>query len=299
MYDFIIIGGGPAGLGAAIYASRFGLKTLVLTKERYGLLATTHLVENYPSFKSISGAELMEKIDEHAQSFGAEIKDEEVIEVKKQNSTFKVKTHENEYSAKAILFATGTIKRKLDAKGEEKFMGKGVSYCATCDAAFFKDKVVGVVGGSDSAAKEALMLTEYAKKVYIIYRKQEIRAEPINKKRVEENKKIEIIPNTNVVEIKGDKVMKSVIFDNGKEFVLDGLFVEIGHMANTKLAGDIGVKLNENKEIIVNRNSETNVKGIYAAGDVINTEWKQAITAVSQGCTAAYYAYNLIKGQAK
>lgn len=194
-----------------------------------------------------------------------------------------------------IVVATGSERRKLGIPGEEEFTGKGVSYCATCDGPFFKDKVVCVIGGSDSAAKEALFLAQIAKKVYIIYRGEEIRAEPINKKRVYENDKIEIIYKTNITEIKGDGSVKSVIFDNRQEFEVDGVFIEIGSIPASDIVKDIGVDLNHKKEIIINRKSETNIPGIYAAGDVADAPFKQAITGVAEGVIAAYAVFDYLK----
>ena len=184
---------------------------------------------------------------------------------------------------------------KLGIPGEEEYAGRGVSYCATCDGPFYKDKVVCVIGGSDSAAKEALFLAQNTKKVYIIYRGEDIRAEPINKKRVFDNKKIEIIYKTNVVEIKGEGNVKSVVFDNGNEFLVDGVFVEIGSIPNSDLAKRIGVETNEKGEIKINRKSETNITGIFAAGDVADAPFKQAITGVSEGVIAAYSAFDYVK----
>jgi thioredoxin reductase (NADPH) len=183
----------------------------------------------------------------------------------------------------------------LGIPGEEEFAGRGVSYCATCDGPFYKDKTVAVIGGSDSAAKEALFLAQSVKKVYIIYRGEEIRAEPINKKRVFQNNKIELIYKTNIVEIKGDGIVKAVIFDNGKEFEIDGVFIEIGSVPNSKLAKRIGVEINAQGEVKINRKSETNIPGIFAAGDVADAPFKQAITGVSEGVIAAYSAFDYVK----
>ncbi|TFG03039.1 MAG: thioredoxin reductase, partial [Promethearchaeota archaeon] len=178
---------------------------------------------------------------------------------------------------------------------EEEFAGRGVSYCATCDGPFFKDKVVCVIGGSDSAAKEALFLAQNCSKVYIIYRGEEIRAEPINKKRVSENDKIEIIYKTNVTEIKGNQHVTSVVFDNGDEFKVDGVFIEIGSIPNSGIAKKVGVQTNNKGEIKINRKSETNVEGIFAAGDVADAPFKQAITGVAEGVIAAYSAFDFLK----
>ncbi|HIH34653.1 MAG TPA: FAD-dependent oxidoreductase [Nanoarchaeota archaeon] len=300
-YDFVIVGGGSAGYPAAIYAARFGLKTIVITKERGGLLTTTHVVENYPGFIRLSGPELMQHMEDHVKDYDVPIVDDEVVDIGKEGDYFIVKARESQYKAKAVLLATGTERRKLNVPGEKEFYGKGVSYCATCDAPLFKGKVIGVVGGSDSAAKEALLLAEYGSKVYIIYRGDEIHPEPINMRRVEENEKIEVIPRTNVLEVKGDKFMTHVVLDkpqNGdKNFKLGGLFIEIGHLPQSELAKRLGAKLNQKGEIIIDRLSRTSVPGVYGAGDVADMEWKQAITGAAEGCVAAYSAYEYISGK--
>ncbi len=300
-YDFVVVGGGSAGYPGAIYAARFGLKTIVITKERGGLLTTTHVVENYPGFIRLSGPELMQHIEDHVKDYDVPIIDDEVVDIEKDGDYFIVKAREAQYKAKTILLATGTERRKLKVPGEKEFYGKGVSYCATCDGPLFKGKVIGVVGGSDSAAKEALLLAEYGSKVYIIYRGEQIHPEPINMRRVEENPKIEIIPRTNVVAIKGDKFITHVLLDKpysgSKEFNLGGLFIEIGHLPQSSLAKKLGVKLNEKGEIMIDRLSRTNVPGVYAAGDVADMEWKQAITGAAEGCVAAYSAYEYISAK--
>lgn len=298
MYDLIIIGAGSAGLSAAIYSRRFLLKTLVIGQLMGGLLTTTHLVENWPGEKSIMGLELMNKIEEHARAFGAEIINDKITELKKIKTGFKIITESDSYETKAIVISTGTIHRRLGVPGEGEYSHKGVSYCASCDAAFFKNKIVAVVGGSDSAVKEALLITEYAKKTYIIYRKNKLRAEPINIERL--NKKIsegkaEVIYDTNVIKINGDsKKMTGVELDTKKELKLDGLFIEIGLLPQNDLAKSIGVKLNSKEEIITDKKSKTNVPGVFAAGDCTDSEVKQAITASAQGVIAAFSAYEYI-----
>ena len=304
MYDLIIIGGGVTGLGAAVYAARFNLKTLILAKRKGGLIQDTHLVENYPGIKRMSGLEMVQKFEEHVKDYEVEYLEDALVKAKikgeKDKCTYLVKTENGkEYESKTLLFATGTKRKKLDIPGEKEFTNKGVSYCATCDAPLFKNKVVGVVGGSDSAAKEALLLAEYAREVYIIYRGEKIRAEPINLKRVEQNRKIKVITNTNVTEVKGETMLKKAIFDkkyNGKkELELEGLFIEIGHIVESEIAKTLNVKVNEKNEIIIDTDSKTNVKGVYAAGDVTNREFKQAITGVAEGVIAAFSAYTYIK----
>ncbi len=298
IYDLAIVGGGPAGLSAAIYAARYRMSCIVLAREPGGTVVNTHLIENWPGEQSLSGMELMQKIQDHVTSLDVEIKMTEVSSIKKAKN-FLLSSDEGKFEAKSILLCTGTKHRNLEVPGEKEFTGKGVSYCATCDGAFFKDKVVCVVGGSDSAAKEALFLSEHAKKVFIIYRKEKIRAEPINAERVDKNKKIEIINNTNVLEINGEMMVTGVTLDKAykgsKELKLDGVFVEIGKLPKSELAKELGVKLDKSGEIIVDTDMNTNVEGVYAAGDVISGGFKQAITAAAQGVTAVSTAFNYVK----
>ncbi|MBI2631981.1 FAD-dependent oxidoreductase [Candidatus Pacearchaeota archaeon] len=308
-YDFIILGAGVTGLAAAMYGARLGLRTLCLGATHSaelpigGVITTTNIVENYPGFIRLSGPELAENIKKHAESYElVKIKEEKAESVEKKGNDFIIKTDKNVYHAKTILFATGTKWKTLDVPGSKEFENKGVAYCALCDSPLFRNKIVGLVGGSDSAAKDALVLTEHAKKVYIIYRGEEIHPEPINMERVEEKVKegkIEIINKANVKEIKGEKFVSSVILDrefNGKkELGLQGLFIAIGHIPLSELAKNIGVKINEKGEIIIDhKTSETNIEGVYAAGDVADKPFKQAITGVAEGCTAAYSAYEYV-----
>jgi len=305
-FDFVIIGAGVTGLAAGMYGARLGMKTLVLGASHGsempvgGVITTTNIVENYPGFVKLTGEELGEKMREHAESYDlVKIKEERVEKVSGKVGGFKVKTDKEEYSCKTILFATGTKWRELGVPGSEEFRNKGVAYCALCDGPLYKNKTVAVVGGSDSSAKDALLLSEHAKKVYIIYRGEKIHPEPINLRRVEGNKKIEVINNTNVTEINGDDFVKKVKLDRSfrgkKELELDGVFVAIGHIILSSLAKPLGVKLNKKGEIVIDhKTSETSVEGIYAAGDVADKPFKQAITGVAEGCTAAYSAYELI-----
>ncbi|MFW9823786.1 MAG: NAD(P)/FAD-dependent oxidoreductase [Candidatus Thorarchaeota archaeon] len=294
-YDLIVLGGGPTAIGCAIYAARFSLDVLIVGKTFGGLIATTHVVENYPAITSISGTGLMEMFRDHMNSLNIPYISDEIRSIERVNDHFELHSFFQNFKAYSICIATGSERKKLGIPGEEQFAGRGVSYCATCDGPFYRDKVVCVIGGSDSAAKEALFLAQNASKVYIIYRGKEIRAEPINKKRVYDNDKIEIIYETNVVEIKGDSNVKSVSFDNGKKLELDGVFIEIGSIPNSDLAKRIGVKTNEKGEIMISRKSETNIPGVFAAGDVADAPFKQAITGVSEGVIAAYSAFDYLK----
>jgi thioredoxin reductase (NADPH) len=297
--DIIIVGGGPAGLTAAIYAARNKLKTLVLSRDK-GVLSYAHTIENYPGFKSISGLELIEKFEEQAKEFGAEIKEGEVLRIGKENYLFKIETKEQAYEGKTIILALGTEKAKLNIENEDKFIGKGISYCATCDARFFKDKIVGVVGGSNSAAMSALALAEHAKKVFIIYRREEVRAEKILVDRLKE-KGVEIIANSVVRKVEGDNVLRKVIIDqNGeeKEMELDGLFIEIGYVPSTTLVQNLGVELDKNF-IKVNEKMETNVEGVFAAGDITTGSGglRQIVTACAECAIAAISAFKYLKSR--
>jgi len=294
-YDLIVLGGGPTAIGCAIYAARFAMDVLVIGKTFGGLIATTHIVENYPAITSISGQGLMEMFREHMNSLNIPYISDEIRSIDKVDDHFELNSFFQKFKAYSVCIATGSERKKLGVPGEDDFAGRGVSYCATCDGPFYVDKVVCVIGGSDSAAKEALFLAQNVAKVYIIYRGKEIRAEPINKERVYKNDKIEIIYETNIVEIKGDTTVSSVIFDNGKEFEVDGVFIEIGSIPNSDLAIRVGVETNKKGEIIINRKSETNILGIFAAGDVADAPFKQAITGVSEGVIAAYSAFDYVK----
>lgn len=302
MYDVIIVGGGISALSAAIYCGRFQLKTLVIGEKIGGNIVLTDSISNYPGFKKINAMDLFNHIKEQAVDYQTEIVKDKVLKLQKVQDNFEVSTKEKDYSSKSIIFATGTDWRKLDVPGEKEFANKGVHYCVLCDGPVYKNKVIGIVGGSDSAAKEALMLSEYGKKVYIIYRKDKIRAEPVIQKRIEENPKIEVINNANVVEIKGNKFVNSIMMDKpykgSKELKIDGLFIAIGRIPLSDVAKSIGVKTNEKGEIITDKNTATtNIKGVYSSGDVTDARFKQAITAVASGVIAANSVYRFIKNE--
>jgi len=305
MYDFIIIGGGISGLTAGMYGSRLGMKSLVVTEMPGGLITTANWIENWPGIKGITGPDLAMNLYDHAVSSGAEIKNEIVNKVEKSDGenggvVFKIHTAKNVYEGKSLLIATGAVHKKLGVPGEKEFEGKGVSYCALCDSGFYKDKIVCMVGGGDSAAKEAMILSEHAKKVYMIVRRDVLRAEPLNAKRVMENKKIEILFKTEIEEILGKDKVEKIRFKktegkySGAEMAMDAVFLAVGHAPQTELALALGIDLNEKGEIKVNRKSETNVQGIFASGDCSDTEFKQAITGSAEAVTAAYYAYHFV-----
>lgn len=297
IYDLIIIGSGVSGMAAAIYAGRFEMKTLVIGELPGGTITKTHMVENYPGYKRLSGYELAGHLQEHVADIGVEIKQGKIEKIsrKDEKSFFTLTTSSGEnYQTKTVLLATGTEHRELNVPGEKEFKNHGVSYCATCDGPFFRNKVVAIAGGSDSAVKESLLLAKYAKQVYIVYRGEEVRAEPINKKRMAEATNIEVINNTNIIEILGEQTVNKIKFDTGKELECHGVFIEIGRTARTELAAQINVNLNQKGEVIINKASKTNIAGFYAAGDCTNTDWKQAIIGVAEGCMAAYSAYQYV-----
>ena len=294
-YDLIIVGTGPAGLSAGVYAGRYMLNTLILGNILGGTIAEAHKVCNFPSYKEITGFELAAKLVEHAEDTGAEVINESVKSIKKSESIFEVKTDSTIYSAKKIILANGRKKRLLNVKGEKELLGKGISYCATCDGVFFKDKTVSVVGGSNSALTAALLLSEYAKKVYIIYKQNSFfRAEPVWVKQADKNNKIEYLFNKEIKEVVGKNSVEKIILNDDSELIVDGVFIEIGSVPDDMLTNQLKINA-ENNYLVVDKNQKTNIKGIFAAGDLTNNPLKQAITAASEGAIAATSAYEELK----
>lgn len=299
VYDVVIIGGGPAGLAAGIYVKRAMLNALILEKTGIGgQIIVTDLVENYPGFLEISGADLARKFEEHAQKFGLETRSMvEVSGIEDRGKTKIVKTTAGDFEAKAVIVAAGTTPKKLGAKGELEFTGRGVSYCATCDGFFFRDRVVVVVGGGDSAITEAIFLTKMAKNVIIVHRRDKLRAEKINQEHAFANPKISFVWDSVVEEIAGRNVVEKAIIRNVKtnvvsEIKTDGVFIYVGLIPNTSFAN---VKKDERGFIIANDKMETSVKGIFAAGDCRVTPLRQIATAVGDGAIAAVSAERYIE----
>lgn len=295
MYDVIIIGSGPAGLTAAIYTTRADLKTLVIAGGKWGgQLMLTTLVENFPGFpEGIQGPDLMANMRKQAEKFGTEFIDEEFVSADFSQRPFKLKVSDKIYEGKSVIIATGADTKWLEVLGEKEKIGRGVSSCAPCDAVFFRNKNVIVVGGGDSAMEEALVLTKFASSVTLIHRKDSFRASDIMQKRVKENPKIKIMYNTEVVEILGEMVVSGVKIKNNQtnkieEMQIDGVFVAIGHMPNTNKFKDID--LDESGFIKVHDHFLTNKEGVFVAGDVHDSHYKQAITAAGYGCSAALEA---------
>ena len=293
-YDLIILGAGPAGLTAAVYASRYMINTLIIGKIPGGLITSAHEVCNFPTYGKIKGFDLAQKMLEQVKNANIQLKMEEANEISGKDGSFEVKTKSNSYTAKKIIIAIGTERRKLNIKGEKDFLGRGVSYCATCDAPLYKNKTACVVGGSDAALTAALLLAEYAKKVYIIYRKEKFfRAEPTWIEHVKKNTKIEPVFSANIDEIYGGGKVEGVKLDSGREIKLDGVFIEAGSIPDERFSKQLGLK-SEDSYIIVNKKQETNVRGVFAAGDITNNPLKQAVTAAGEGSVAANSAYEEI-----
>lgn len=293
MYDVIILGGGPAGLTAALYTARGGLKTLILEKSMPGgQAALTDTIENYPGFpEGISGPELMQKFMEQATKVGAEFKTEAATAVDLSGKVKTITTANGEFKGKSVIVATGAQARKLEVPGEDRFTGRGVSYCATCDGAFFRDKRVAVVGGGDSAVEEAIFLTKFASEVLLIHRRDQLRAATILQKRAEKNEKIKFVFDTVVEEIEGDQGVTGLKLTNvktGEAYTeeLQGVFIFVGTVPNTEfLKGEI--ELDTIGYIPTRSHLKTSVPGVFAAGDVREKFLRQVSTAVGDGADAA------------
>ena len=301
-YNLIIIGAGPAGLSASIYASRYKLNHLVLGVSPGGQMGEIYEIENYPGFPSISGRELIEKFLEHSKKFGAEIRNESVVKIKKnETGLFEVETSFGIYQAQALIMAMGAVYRKMNIPGEKEYTGKGVSYCATCDAIFFKGKTVSVVGGGNSAVVVALELADFAKKVYLIHRGEKMSAEPAWLEKLNNLKNLEILKDNEVLEIKGKEKVEKIIltkpFNDKVSLSVDGVFIEVGTDPGVELAKKIGVETDEQNYIKVNADMSTNIAGIFGAGDITNgsNKFRQVLSACAEGALAAVGTYKMLK----
>ncbi|MDP2173650.1 MAG: thioredoxin-disulfide reductase [Candidatus Cloacimonadaceae bacterium] len=295
-YDVIIIGAGPAGLSAALYSARGGLKTGIFEKAIVGgQITVTNEVENYPGFEEpLSGFDLTDKMRRQAERFGAHFIDEEVTAIGLEGLCKIIATHENKYRAKSIVICTGAHPRLLNVPGEEAFIGRGVSYCATCDGALYRDKIVAVIGGGDSAIEEGIFLTRFAKKVYVIHRRDELRAQKIIQERALKNPKIEFIWDSVLQEIRGEKTVQELeIYNLKKEEIslikVDGVFIYVGILPNNDLL-ESRINLDSSGFVLTDEFMQTNVPGIYAAGDIRHTVLRQVVTAASDGAIAAWSA---------
>ncbi len=302
IYDTIIVGGGVTGFASAMYAARLGLKVMVIAESLGGTIALANAVENYPGFINITGFELAEKIRNHAMEYPIDLEEDRVVHIKRdENSLFVLTTMDRKtIHSKTIIFATGTKLKELNVPGEKKFLNRGVHYCALCDGGFYKGLNVAVIGGADSACMDALLLTQYAAKVYIIYRKDRLRPEPVTYNRIVKHPKIEIIYKTNVKEIHGDTKIDYLQLDNfhngSDKLKIDGVFIAIGHTVLSDLAKELSVELNDKNEVVTDKNAQTNIPGFFAAGDVTNGMFKQVITGVGEGVHAAYSSYRYVTG---
>lgn len=293
MYDLVIIGAGPAGLSASIYGARYKMNAVTIGKLHGGTITEAHLVENYPGVGEISGMELGQKMLEQAKSLGAEVIADSIQKIEKQNKFFVLHTQSIKYETKRILLAMGAERNKLKTKGEEEFLGKGVAYCATCDGPFFKGKTVSVVGGANAAVTAAIYMGDIAKKVYLIYRGPELKAEPAWIEQLNAKKNIEVIYNANIEEIAGTNKVESIKLDNGNTIALDGVFIEIGSTPNKALINDLNLKTDTRGYIVVDAEMKTSAEGVWAAGDITAGEFKlrQVVTATAEGALAVYSTY--------
>lgn len=295
-HQVVVLGSGPAGLSAALYAARAELQPLVLTgMELGGQVSITHIVENYPGFpEGISGPDLTEVLQKHAERFGAQMVFDSAVEVDLSSRPFKVKGYNDEYLAQSLILATGASPRHLDIPGEQEFTGRGVSYCGTCDGYFFKGKDVIVVGGGDSALEEGTFLTRYADSVTIVHRRDELRAGPYLQSKAQDNPKIDFVWDTIVTEISGNGQVEKARLENKKtgeaqDQTIDGVFIFIGHIPNTDMyRGQL--EMDEAGYLVVDRYMHTNVPGVFAAGEVADPHFRQVVTSAGMGAAAAMEA---------
>ncbi|MBW3004955.1 FAD-dependent oxidoreductase [Candidatus Woesearchaeota archaeon] len=297
VYDLIIIGGGPAGLSAAIYAARQKISFIVLTGNIGGQTLWSTEVENYLGFHTMTGEQLVEKFEEHLKEYKIDVHEQEPVEaVKKKGKAFEVKTKKGTYQTKTVIIASGKQPRKLNVPGEKELYGKGVTYCATCDAPLYKGKTVAVIGGGNSAIEAAMILEKYAKKIYMLIFGDKVQGEPVLLDKIKAMKNLEIITKADTKAITGDKFVKGIDFEQNKKknsIKVDGVFIEIGLIPNTQFI-DI-VEKNEKGEIITNKEMQSSVPGIFAAGDVNDGVEKQIIVAAGEGCVALLEAVRYLQ----
>ena len=303
-YDVIILGAGPAGMSAAIYSARYGLKTAVVSREIGGMANMAHKIENYPGYIG-SGFELMQKFHKQAKEHGAEFLNDDLIDIRKVEGGFTITTTSKKFfDVKAVIIALGTQRRKLNVPGEDKFLGKGVSYCATCDGNFFKNKDVAVIGGGDSACKAAILLAGIARKVYMVYRSEKAKCEFVSGKKLGKMENVEVLYNTMPLEIRGKEVVKELVVTTSEEeeinpikekrIKVDGVFIEIGGLPVSDIAKMVGIKIDKEGYIDSDVDQKTNVRGIFAAGDVVKSKLKQVVIAAAQGANAAKSAHEYL-----
>lgn len=300
-FDTIILGGGPAGLSAGIYASRGAIRTAIIDTSMMGGQPTNYLeLENYPGFAIVEGFDLMEKFEEHADKFGVEkFPMQEIESIDLKSNPKIIKTKQDTFEAKTVIIATGAQPTKLGISGEKEFIGRGVSYCAVCDGAFYREKTIAVIGGGNAAVEEAMYLTKFADKVYIIHRRNELRADKIVQQRAAENKKLEFVWDTVPLEIKGENLVTHIILENVKtkaqsELSVDGVFPYIGYSPNIE-GIDGQLEQDSHGFIITDETMKTSIDGVFAVGDVRQTPLRQVITAASDGAIGAVYAIKYLE----
>jgi len=302
MYDTIIIGAGPAGVTAAIYAARKKLKTLLISPDIGGQILGTWEIENYPALISATGVSLSQKFTEHLKQFAIKIEKEKVAAITKdQPSGFEVKTQKKNFKTKTLILAMGKKPRELSVPGESKFKNKGVTYCATCDGPLFANKIVAIAGGGNSGLETAIQMDKIAKKIYLIENGAICKGDPLLLDRVKSSKKTQVLTQTKITEIFGQNLVKGIKIENIKtgkveKIVLDGIFVEIGSMPNSQLVKNL-VILDKNNKIKIDKFCHTNVKGIFACGDITNVAYEQIIIAAGEGAKAAISAFNYLAKQ--
>lgn len=302
-YDTIIIGAGPAGLAAALYSARYLMKTLVLSVDVGGQLLLAHKIENYPGMPDISGFDMVQVFKKQAEAAGAEFVSASIENMRKEGEEFVIDVGTTAYRSKSLILTQGSQHRKLGVPGEHEMIGKGVSYCATCDAAFFRNQTIAIVGGGNSAFTGIEIATQYANKVYLIHRRKDFRAEPTMVKRVLANPKVEAILENEVVEVIQAPRLEKVTLKNphngSTELAVGGLFIEIGFDPSSKLGALLNMELDPEGLIVVNPDQSTNVPGAYAAGDLTTSsnKFKQITTAVSEGSIAADSAFRYLKAK--
>ncbi|RLG77335.1 MAG: thioredoxin-disulfide reductase [Thermoprotei archaeon] len=307
-YDVVVVGAGPAGLSAALYSARFSLQTLIIAEVLGGTLTDAGIIDDYMGLPNIKGPDLARKFEEHVRSYGVDILLDKVVDIRREGEVFKIKcVSGSEYEGRAVILAVGSVRRKLNVPGETEFAGRGVSYCAVCDAPLYRGRVVAVVGGGNSALQSALLIASYASKVYLIHRRDSFRAFPIYVKLVQENPKIEVVLNSVVTEIGGTKTVEWVKIKNVKtaeerKLEVSGVFVEIGSEPPKDFFTRIGLEVDEKGYVVVKPGQITNIPGLFAAGDCTGGKFKkkfdQIITAAAEGAIAALSAYEyLMKGK--
>ena len=300
MYDLIIIGAGPAGFTAGIYAIRREMKVLIIGAVPGGQMAWASEIENYPGFKNIASYELINKMQNHVKDLGVEIVNDKIINIKKnKDKTITLLSNKQEFVSKTVIIATGLSPRELSVQGEKEFLGKGVTYCANCDAPFYRDKIVAVVGGGNAALDATEVLSKIAKKVYLIHRREEFRGFEALVNEIKNRKNIEIITNSEISKIIGNEKVEKINVKNNKlnkitQINIDGVFIEIGRIAHTEIFSNL-IELDNKKQIKVDKYCKTSVQGIFAAGDVTNVPYKQITIACGQATIATLSAYEYLQ----